>query len=401
MALGTSWSTLAVQSFNFSYGGYSFTFEQAVDGYYEKLNSTTARVHLRGWIKNASSWGWTGTNKTWGIWCTNGASYDTGGRTDSATMSAGVGHHLPDSNGVYFDIAAGSSFTVNMNYKIPIAGYDHTISAATSVPAFATAPSGLSVSVTGRTYNSFSMSGSISSWGVHTGANQAFVFGVFPSSVTSWTGGRKEWQNLNPGETKSYSGTVSNSSVALDGGVTIKGCGLYKVGLYVRNGSSLDNSLVLSTAYYTPPAPPTISVTDAGYTFTQRKVTITCTGANTTYNYNNNVIFYYRYKKSTDSTYSAWTSMGTGAVTGSKSVTLTLPGSTTYNFQVLQQYQSQNSETKTATYTTLAVPDQGILYAPVNGTSKRVRKLYGSVNGESKEIVKLYGSVNGKSKRIY
>lgn len=268
-------------------------------------------------------------------------------------------------------------------------------------PTGATAPSGLSVSVTSRTYNTLTMSGSLNSWGTHSGSNQAFCLGVFPSSATSWAGGRREWINNSPGETKSYSATLSNSSTSLDGGVTLKGCGAYKAGIYARNGSGLEASYVNSTVYYTPPAQPSISVTDAGYTFTNRKVTVTCTGANTSYNNNNTVTFYYRYKKSTDANYGSWVSMGTGTATSSKSATLTLDGSTTYNFQVLQQYQSQNSDAASANYTTPAVPDQGILYGPVNGVAKKIIKLYGSVNGQTKEIKKLYGSVNGQSKRIF
>ena len=401
MAIGTSWSVLVSRDFSFSYGGYSFTFRQNIDGYYEQLNSTTARVHLRAWIENITQWSWTGTNKSWGIWCTDGASYDTGGRTDASTLPGYTGRLLPDANGVYFDIAAGSNFNVHFNYQIPIAGYNHTVDANVSIPTFATAPSGLSVNVTSRTYNTLTMSGSLNSWGTHSGSNQAFCLGVFPSSATSWAGGRREWINNSPGETKSYSATLSNSSTSLDGGVTLKGCGAYKAGIYARNGSGLEASYVNSTVYYTPPAQPSISVTDAGYTFTNRKVTVTCTGANTSYNNNNTVTFYYRYKKSTDANYGSWVSMGTGTATSSKSATLTLDGSTTYNFQVLQQYQSQNSDAASANYTTPAVPDQGILYAPVNGVAKKIIKLYGSVNGQTKEIKKLYGSVNGQSKRIF
>lgn len=401
MAIGTSWSVLVSRDFGFSYGGYNFTLRQNIDGYYEQINSTTARVHLRAWIENITQYSWTGTNKSWGIWCTDGVSYDTGGRTDATTLPAYTGHHLPDANGVSFDVSHGTNFNAHLNYQIPIAGYNHTVDVNISIPTFSSAPSGLAVSVSSRTYNSFTLSGSLSSWGNHTGSNQAFCLGVLSSSVSSWSGGRLEWQNLNPGETKSFSGTVNNSSVSLDGGQTIKGCGAYKVGVYARNGSGLENSTANSSIYYTPPATPSITVADDGYTLAKRKVKVVCTGADTSKNYANTVTFYYRYKKSTDTNYGSWVSMGTGSATTYKTATLNLDGSTTYDFQVLQQYQNQNSVAASASITTPAVPDQAIFYGAVNGSSKKIIKSFGSENDLSKRVIKWYGSVNGSSKRIF
>lgn len=397
--LTTSWETLTVQDFSFTYG-YNYTFRQAIDGYYEQLNSTTARVHLRAWIENRNSvYGWDGSNKNWRLW---GSSYDSGTRTDSAALPANFGRHLPDDNGVTVDVSAGSSFTVSYTYNVPIAGYSHTISVSVSVPTFATNPSGLSVSVSSRTYDSFTLAGSLTSWGTHTGSNQAFCLGVLVSNATSWSFGRLEWVNTNPGETKSFSGTVNNSSTPGDGGTTIKGASPYKVGVYARNGSGLYSWALNSSVQYTPPAPLTsVLFSNAGYTFTKRKVTFTATGSNSTKNSTNTVTFYYRYKKSTDSSYSSWISLGTGAATSSKTATIELDGSTTYNFQFKQTYQGQDSVVSTPNFTTPAVPAQGILYGSVNGKTKKITKLYGSVNGQSKEIVKLYGPVNGKAKRIY
>lgn len=57
--------------------------------------------------------------------------------------------------------------------------------------------------------------------------------------------------------------------------------------------------------------------------------------------------------------------------------------------------------TSNTTKTLSAMASPQTMYIPVNGESKRVRKLYMSVNGQSKEIKKLYVSVNGQSKLIY
>lgn len=292
---------------------------------------------------------------------------------------------------------ADTSHTFNLWAPEDNAGVNFTV----TFPTGAIPPSGISVKYNSCTYNSVNGTTTITSWG--TGTNRVLEQIAVNSSATpsNWTSkGRIVRQN--PTNALTYTNSVSNATanLVLDGGITLKGCASYKLAGWANTSDGgvgvLDNTL-----RYLPPAQPSGSASDAGYTFTKRKVTITCAGAGTSSNYANTVTFYYRYKKSTDSNYGPWTSMGTGTATSSKSVTLTLNGSTTYNFQVLQQYQGLNSNSASFNYTTPAVPDQGILYAPVNGTAKRIRKLYGSVNGQTKEIKKLYGSVNGQSKRIF
>lgn len=50
---------------------------------------------------------------------------------------------------------------------------------------------------------------------------------------------------------------------------------------------------------------------------------------------------------------------------------------------------------------TITVNRKHIIYGPVNGQSKKIKKLYGSVNGQSKRIRKLYVSVNGRAKLVH
>lgn len=136
--LGTSWATLGnLESYSFYSDGLPFDFEYAIDGYYEKISNTTVRIHLRAWIKANTGYSWTDANKSWRIWCTDGASFDTSSQNDSAYIDSN-GHHLPNDNGVSFDITqsgyfSGATFNVHFNYEIPYASQDHTLDRSVSI----------------------------------------------------------------------------------------------------------------------------------------------------------------------------------------------------------------------------------------------------------------------------
>lgn len=319
---------------------------------------------------------------------------------------------LTQNTGITFNNGSASQGFSNVSFSVGTSDTSHqlnfhssdgyTINFTVTFPTGSTAPSGGSVTYNSCTWNSVNITSSLSSWGTGYSGTPNLEQIVVNSSATAsdWaTKGRIVLSHATSSTSNTASISNANQTASYDGGITIKGCTAFKVAMWGSTNIGSTNAFS-NTTHYTPPAPPSATVTDGGYTLTQRKVTLTLTGDQS----NNNaatVTFYYRYKKSSDSSYGSWTSMGSGTVTGSKSVTLNLPGNTAYNFQFLQQYQNQNSETKTVNYTTPAVPDQGILYGSVNGQSKRIRKLYGSVNGQTKKIVKLYASVNGVSKLIY
>lgn len=269
-------------------------------------------------------------------------------------------------------------------------------------PSGSTAPSGGSVTYNSCTWNSVNITSSLSSWGTGYSGTPNLEQIVVNSSATAsdWTTkGRIVLAHATSSTSNTASVSNANQTASYDGGITIKGCTAFKVAMWGSTNVGSTNAFS-NTTHYTPPAPPSATITNDGYTLTKNKVLLTLNGNQS----NNNaatVTFCYRYKKSSDSSYSNWVNMGTGSVRGSKTASLELDGSTIYNFQFLQQYQGQNSEIKTVNYTAPAVPDQGILYAPVNGVAKKIIKLYGSVNGQTKEIKKLYGSVNGQSKRIF
>ena len=62
----------------------------------------------------------------------------------------------------------------------------------------------------------------------------------------------------------------------------------------------------------------------------------------------------------------------------------------------------RNSTGTTPVRTVSIVPATTVkLYGSVNNQAKEIRKLYGSVNGKAVRIRKLYGSVNGRSKLIF
>lgn len=270
-------------------------------------------------------------------------------------------------------------------------------------PSGGTGPSGGSVTYNSCTWNSVNITSKVSSWGSGYSGTPNLEQIVVNSSATAsdWTTfGRIVKQNATFSTSSTQSVSNANAGLVLDGGITIKGCTSFKVAMWASTTAGY-TSAFSNTVHYTPPAPPSATVVDDGYTYTQRKTKLTLTGGNSTNNNSATVTFYYRYKKASESAYGAWMSMGTGTVTGSKTVTINLEGNTAYNIQFKQQYQGQDSEIILKNYTTPAVPIQVALYGSVNNQTKRVTKLYGSVNGQTKKVTKLYGSVNGQTKLIY
>lgn len=115
--------------------------------------------------------------------------------------------------------------------------------------------SGLSVTFGNKTWNSINISGSINSWGIGPGPNYV-ALAVFPGNkdVNSWGGPRLEWTADNQGNTKNWS-NKGPATISLEGGLTVKGCMPYKVGIWANNRYEAA-WLIRNEVGYTPPAPP-------------------------------------------------------------------------------------------------------------------------------------------------
>lgn len=115
--------------------------------------------------------------------------------------------------------------------------------------------SGLSVTFGSKTWNSVNISGSISSWGIGPGPNYV-ALAVFPGNkdVNSWGGPRLEWTADNQGSTRNWS-NKGPATISLEGGLTVKGCMPYKVGIWANNRYEAA-WLIRNEVGYTPPSQP-------------------------------------------------------------------------------------------------------------------------------------------------
>lgn len=145
--------------------------------------------------------------------------------------------------------------------------------------------SGLSVSPGDKTWDGIKISGSLSSWGVSSGPNYV-ALAVFPGnkSASSWGGPRLEWTADNQGGTKNWP-NKGPATIKLEGGLTVKGCMPYKVGIWADNRYQAA-WVIRDQVEYTPPAPPTkieiLSDTPINKTSTLLTVRVTESSANNT-----------------------------------------------------------------------------------------------------------------------
>lgn len=262
-----------------------------------------------------------------------------------------------------------------------------------SFPSGGTAPTGLATQVTARTWNSATMKTSVSSWGTGAGPNQ-LVLHIGPT-YNNETYLRQAEASYSP-----FTATINNSSTSgSHTAFTMKGCHTLYPYIYAYNGT-LD-AKTWGSAFYLPPAPlQTLSKSAESYAGSNKSnATISITGGNSTNNNNVTVTTQYRYSTNNGSTWTAWTSAGTGSPWITKTASFQVPCNTSIQVQARQVYQSLNSDVKSLTFTSMKTPAR--LYIPVNSKSKLTRKLYIGVNGRSEKVIKLYKGVGGRAKLVY
>lgn len=284
------------------------------------------------------------------------------------------------------------------------------------IPSAATAPSGGAVSFVSSTWNSVTITSSISSWGTgYTSGTTQLVAGVIaPTATQSDWGGKGRQVVFTPVSASTTSRNVevtTAGSSAVSGGWPIKGCTDFK--LLGGGQTSVGNSLVISSQQYsTPPAPSTLSfVNDGGNSsivFTGTFAGIA--GDNSTSYDATQLTRTIRYKKAGDASWTYIENQSQKAVDAVSTFNITLRPQETADVEAWQTYKSANSSVST-----MRLKNDGRtvhLYGgvreldPQTGTwsnpeAKEVVKLYGSVNGARKKIIKLYGSVNGVAKQVY
>lgn len=253
---------------------------------------------------------------------------------------------LTQNSGTFWTGTVSGGRSVTAKWTNPWYSGSKTPSITGSLPAGGTGPSGLYINSITSTYNSVSATVGLSSYGTTSGSKtlelivleQTYVAGL-PHRYSSATDGRL-----------SYSTTVNNSSAAsAAGSITIKGAGMYYTGVYAKNGTK--ESRLAGPSVYTPPSP----LQSITYTQTQNStnvtVNLTITGGTSSDNNSNTVTTYYRYSTNGGSSYSSWTSAGTGTPWTAKTASFTCPYNASIVVQAKQTYQSKDSTTKQISFT--------------------------------------------------
>lgn len=231
---------------------------------------------------------------------------------------------------------------------------------STQVTVSATAPpTGITVSLNSRTWNSINIKASITGWGSggSTSSRSLQVLAGDTSQPASGVFGNWPRRMTNLGNVTSGSGNVTSSSTS-QGNATwyVKGCTPFKIASYATNGAA-DTRARNTTTYYTPPAPLASITQSQSGSNTANSVThtIKIQGAGSSSNTSNAVTTQYRYSTNGGSSYTNWASIsGTATAWTEKSFTFTSTYGASIKVQARQVYQSLNSDVKELSYTAIS-----------------------------------------------
>lgn len=267
--------------------------------------------------------------------------------------------------------------------------------------ASGTPPSGGHIEFVSHTWNSVTVTSSVSSWGSNY-SDTPKLEGIFIDPVAT----ASDWSHTGRVVLRTYTNATTttfndisntNYSGAYDGGYTLKGMTPYKISCYASTnlGKTTDFD---DTVRYTPPAPGQLSYTDEGNG--SWRVVYTGVAANNSTSYTAaDLTRTFRYKDSSSSTWTYVQQDTQAALTDATISVIQISPQHTVEIEAWMTYKGEQSEVSSTTITN----DTPVahLYASARGISKEVAKLYGPVNGQTKKIKKLYGSVGGVAKLIF
>jgi len=218
------------------------------------------------------------------------------------------------------------------------------------IPSGITAPSGLSVALNSKTYNSATLRVSISSYGVPSGTDGRYI----EAAILNQNSYGASYRYAIARNTTSSTITVNNSSNANPSSFNIEGNHRYWYGGYATNTQASTSGVAGS--FYTP-CPPLATLAYASQVYsTYNKV-------NATINYTRSAdggaetrTGYYRYSTDGGTNYSSWISFGTVSVAVGTNATFVanLPTDSTITLQAkINTPNGGDSTIKTITFTTI------------------------------------------------
>ncbi|MBR3353390.1 hypothetical protein IKG49_02240 [Candidatus Saccharibacteria bacterium] len=173
------------------------------------------------------------------------------------------------------------------------------------IPSGVTAPSGLSVSLNSKTYNSATFKVSLSSYGVPSGTDGRYI----EAAILNQNSYGASYRFAVARNTTSSNITVSNSSSANPSSFNIEGNHRYWYGGYASNTQA--STSTVTGSFYTP-CPPLATLTLASQTYsTYDKVNATINYTRSSDGGAETRTGYYRYSTDGGANYSSWASFGT------------------------------------------------------------------------------------------
>lgn len=216
-------------------------------------------------------------------------------------------------------------------------------------------PSGLSAKYNSSTWNSVSITSTVTNWGSGYNANsqnlEQIVVGSSATSSNWETVGRQVKQNaVGSSMTSTQSVTTANSK-AYSGGITIKGAMDFKIAAWASTSvGSQAGGYFNNTVYHTPPSPMTSLTYNQTKNAINVRIGVSTVGGNSTNNYGNTVTTYVRYSTNGGGSYSGWSSMGTGNTWGTYTGWFDCPYGANVIIQTKQAYQGLDSEVKSVSF---------------------------------------------------
>lgn len=264
-------------------------------------------------------------------------------------------------------------------------------------------PSGLSVTFNSATWDSVNITSTLTNWGSGYSGTPNLEQIVCDGTATSsdWeTKGRQVKQNATSAYSSTQSVTTANSK-AFSGGYTIKGATAFHVAAYASTNVGY-TKVFNSTTYYTPPAPM------ASLTYTQSQgssnvtVNVSTVGGNSSNNTSASVATYMRYSTNGGSSYSNWTSMGTGTAWNTYTGSFTCAYKANVVIQTKQTYQGKDSTVKSVSFTAASGTAPSSLAASITSSTWNSATIsgscsYGTPSSASGRMIVLGLNINGSS----
>lgn len=321
-------------------------------------------------------------------------------------INRGSQSNLNQNSGTFWTGTVDGGKSVTASWTNPWYAGTKYPSVTGNLPSAGSAPSGCYVTYHSSTWESVSFTAGMTATGdanqihacVITGSSNGAV-----DSMSNWDIGRWEWW---------YDGTTnashrfdncknSNSDANYQSPIAMKGLLHYKLGWWMSNPYG-NTSGFNSTLRYLPPAP----LATLSYTQTQGAtnvtVNVTITGADSTKNYSDTVTTYYRYSTNGGSTYSSWTSAGTGTPWTSKTASFTCAYKANVVIQAKQTYHSMDSEVKSVSFTATSGTAPSSLSSSItastwNSVTMNGSASYGNPSGISGRSLTVGVNINGTS----